>query len=70
MTRETGELPATLARRLEARGHNPSNTSAFLMRTLFTMFAEDTNLIAKDSFKELLKRQRGRSELRRSRHAR
>lgn len=63
VTREIGDLLATLARRLEARGHNPANTSAFLMRTLFTMFAEDTNLIPKDSFKELLKRQRGRPEL-------
>jgi hypothetical protein len=63
VTREIGDLLATLARRLEARGHNPSKTSGFLMRTLFTMFAEDTNLIPKDSFRELLKRQRGRPEL-------
>ncbi|MGY4454050.1 hypothetical protein ACVWZR_008710 [Bradyrhizobium sp. i1.3.1] len=63
VTREIGELLATVARRLEVRGHNPASTSAFLMRTLFTMFAEDTNLIPKDSFKELLRRQRGRPEL-------
>jgi hypothetical protein len=63
VTREIGNLLATLARRLEARGHDASKTSAFLMRILFTMFAEDTNLIPKDSFSDLLKRQRGRPEL-------
>lgn len=63
VTREIGELLATLARRLENRGHTPSTTAAFLMRLLFTMFAEDTNLIPKDSFSLLLKRQRGRPEL-------
>lgn len=63
VTRQIGDLLATLARRLEDRGHEASKTSAFLMRLLFTMFAEDTNLIPKDSFKGLLKRQRGRPEL-------
>lgn len=63
VTREIGELLAILARRLEARGHSPSKAAAFLMRLLFTMFAEDTNLIPRDSFSELLKRQRGRPEL-------
>lgn len=63
VTREIGDLLATLARRLEARGHDATKTSGFLMRLLFTMFAEDTGLIPKDSFKELLRRQRGRPEL-------
>lgn len=62
VTRDIGNLLAALARRLEAR-HDATATSAFLMRLLFTMFAEDTGLIPKDSFKELLKRQRGRPEL-------
>nr|WP_249803692.1 DNA methyltransferase [Bradyrhizobium zhengyangense] len=63
VTREIGELLAILARRLENRGHTPSASAAFLMRLLFTMFAEDTSLIPKDSFSQLLKRQRGRPEL-------
>lgn len=63
VTREMGDLLATLARRLEARGHEATETSGFLMRLLFTMFAEDTNLIPKDSFKDLLRCQRGRPEL-------
>ncbi len=62
VTREIGELLATLARRLEAR-HDATTTSAFLMRLLFTMFAEDTGLIPKNSFKDLLKRQRGKPEV-------
>ena len=63
VTREIGDLLATLARRLEARGHDATKTSGFLMRLLFTMFAEDTGLIPKDSFKDLLRRQRGRPDL-------
>jgi hypothetical protein len=63
VTREIGDLLATLARRLEGRGHSPSRTAAFLMRLLFTMFAEDTNLIPRESFSQLLKRQRGRPDL-------
>lgn len=62
VTREIGDLLATLARRLESR-HSATATSAFLMRLLFTMFAEDTGLIPRDSFKELLRRQRDRPEL-------
>lgn len=62
VTRVIGNLLATLARGLETR-HDPTTTSAFLMRLLFTMFAEDTNLIPEGSFSELLKRQRGRPEL-------
>lgn len=58
VTREIADHLATLARRIEAREQNPDRTAAFLMRLLFTMFAEDTGLIAKDSFKELLRRHR------------
>lgn len=63
VTREIGDLLAILARRLEARGYEPATVSSFLMRLLFTMFAEDTGLLPKDSFKELLKRQRSRPDL-------
>ncbi|AMN39042.1 class I SAM-dependent DNA methyltransferase [Rhodoplanes sp. Z2-YC6860] len=61
-TREIATLLATVARRLEARDHSPENVSGFLMRLLFTIFAEDTSLIPKGSFSGLLVSQRGHPE--------
>ena len=61
-TRDIATLLATVARRLEARGHSAESTSGFLMRVLFTIFAEDTNLIPKGGFSTLLKSQRGHPE--------
>jgi hypothetical protein len=61
-TREIAALLATVARRLESRGHSAESTSAFLTRVLFTFFAEDTNLIPRNSFSDLLKAQRGHSQ--------
>ena len=61
VTREIGVLIANLARRLE-RVHSAERTSGFLMRLLFTMFAEDSGLLPKDSFTAMLKRQRERPE--------
>ncbi len=58
VTREIAELLATVARRLEKRGHSAERTSGFLMRALFTMFAEDSGLIPEKSFTDLLKSQR------------
>ncbi|MCY7281513.1 MAG: hypothetical protein LH610_11595 [Sphingomonas bacterium] len=58
VTREIADLLATVARRIEKRGHNAEATSGFLMRILFTMFAEDSNLIPEGSFTNLLKNQR------------
>nr|WP_166175715.1 class I SAM-dependent DNA methyltransferase [Altererythrobacter segetis] len=56
VTRQVADLLATVSKRLEARGYNAESVSGFLMRVLFTMFAEDTEvLLPKDSFKELLK---------------
>lgn len=63
VTREIGDLIAVLARRLEKRGHSPDKTSGFLMRLLFTMFAEDSGLLPKGSFTIMLQRQRERPEL-------
>ena len=63
VTREIGDLIAVLARRLEKRGHSPDQTSAFLMRLLFTIFAEDSGLLPKGSFTIMLQRQRERPEL-------
>jgi hypothetical protein len=61
-TKEVAALLATVARRLEERGHAPEIVSAFLMRVLFTMFAEDTRLIPERSFTSLLERMREHPE--------
>ena len=58
VTRDIADLLATIARRLEKRGHTAERTSSFLMRLLFTMFAEDSGLIPEKSFTTLLKAQR------------
>lgn len=62
VTRDIADLLATVARRLEKRGHNAEITSGFLMRVLFTMFAEDSGLIPHGSFTTLLKNQRAHPE--------
>ncbi|MFY7835781.1 MAG: class I SAM-dependent DNA methyltransferase [Novosphingobium sp.] len=58
VTRDIADLLAKVARRLEKRGYNAETTSGFLMRVLFTMFAEDSGLIPERSFTTLLKNQR------------
>lgn len=56
VTREIADLLATVSRRLESRGYNAESVSGFLMRVLFTMFAEDTKvLLPENSFKTLLR---------------
>ena len=45
VTRELAEKLGTLAKRLEARGNAPEAVAQFLMRCLFSMFAEDVRLI-------------------------
>lgn len=45
-----GELAATL----EGRGHEPERVARFLIRCVFTMFAEDVDLLPDASFKRLL----------------
>lgn len=62
VTREIADLLATVARRIEKRGHNADRTSGFLMRVLFTMFAEDSGLIPEGSFTTLLTNQRAHPE--------
>lgn len=62
VTRDIADLLATVARRLEKRGYNAETTSGFLMRVLFTMFAEDSGLIPERSFTTLLKNQRAHPE--------
>lgn len=49
-------------RKAEARRAEVERISVFLMRCLFTMFAEDIGLLAKDSFKEMLEGYRGKAD--------
>ena len=54
VTREIAEKLAQLANSLEGAGHEPHAVASFLMRCLFTMFAEDVWLLGKNSFRNLL----------------
>ncbi len=54
VTREIASQLAKLAVSLEKAGHTPEIASAFLMRCLFTMFAEDVGLLTNNVFTHLL----------------
>ena len=54
VTRDLAEKLGRLASALEGKGHDPDETAGFLMRSLFTMFAEDAGLIPEESFTGLL----------------
>jgi SAM-dependent methyltransferase len=54
VTRKIAERLAAVSRTLE-RAHDPEEVALFLMRCVFTMFAEDAALIPTDSFKALLR---------------
>lgn len=54
VTREIAGSLARLAVSLEKDGHDPHGVASFLMRALFTMFAEDVGLLPRDSFSTLL----------------
>lgn len=54
VTRELAERLAKLASLLEQSGHSPEKVAGFLMRCLFTMFAEDVQLLPEKSFTKLL----------------
>ncbi len=56
VTRKVAKALADLAKSLEKDGHDPQVTAGFLQRCLFTMFAEDVELLPKDSFKKLLEK--------------
>lgn len=60
VTREVASRLAELARSFERSGHDPERVAHFLMRCLFTMFAEDVGLLPKASFTTLLKSRRGK----------
>ncbi len=53
-TRQIAERLAVVSKALE-RQHDPEYVALFLMRCIFTMFAEDVGLIPQDSFKRLLR---------------
>jgi hypothetical protein len=62
-TREVAERLAKVSKHLEEiagkdgkKLYDPETVALFLMRCLFTMFAEDVELLPKDSFREILKR--------------
>ena len=54
VTREIAVHLAEVAKSLEATGHAPEVVAGFLTRCLFSMFAEDVQLIPKGAFSELL----------------
>ena len=54
VTREIAGSLAKLAVSLEKDGHDPHGVASFLMRALFTMFAEDVGLLPRNSFSTLL----------------
>ena len=62
VTRQISDRLAALGNSLERDGHPSETVARFLMRCLFAMFAEDVELMPKDSFTDLLKRLRGRPE--------
>jgi hypothetical protein len=54
VTREIATRIAKVSKALEEQGHATEDVAMFLMRMLFTMFAEDVELLPKDCFKALL----------------
>ena len=54
VTREIAGQLAELAKSLEHSGHAADAVAQFLMRCLFTMFAEDVKLLPHESFRKLL----------------
>ncbi|AMJ62517.1 class I SAM-dependent DNA methyltransferase [Bosea sp. PAMC 26642] len=54
VTRAIAQRLAAVSKSLE-RANDPEDVALFLMRCLFTMFAEDVGLIRKDGFKALLR---------------
>ncbi len=63
VTREIAARLAELAKSLEQGGRAPEAVAQFLMRCLFTMFAEDVRLLPADSFRNLLAAHRERPDV-------
>ena len=62
VTREIADQLARLAKLLEGAGHSAELVAGFLMRCLFTMFAEDVELLPTHAFTDLLKRLKGKPD--------
>lgn len=58
VTRQVAMQLAALARSLEGSGHKPDHVAAFLTRALFSMFAEDVELLPEGAFLRLLQTHR------------
>jgi hypothetical protein len=56
VTRAIAERLAAVSKALERDRHKPEDVALFLMRCLFTMFAEDVGLLPHASFRNLLER--------------
>ncbi|MGQ0444330.1 MAG: class I SAM-dependent DNA methyltransferase [Beijerinckiaceae bacterium] len=56
VTREIAERLAKVSKHLEDKKHDPETVALFLMRCLFTMFAQSVELLPKDSFSAVLKK--------------
>ncbi|WP_284186809.1 class I SAM-dependent DNA methyltransferase [Zoogloea oryzae] len=56
VTRQIADQLASLAKSLEAADHPAEKVASFLMRALFTMFAEDVGLLPDRAFTQLLER--------------
>ncbi len=63
VTREIAARIAKVSQALEKAGHATEEVAMFLMRVLFTMFAEDVELLPKESFKDLLHDCAGKPEI-------
>ena len=62
VTRQMAERLADLAQSLERSGHSPERVANFLMRAIFTMFAEDVKLLPANKWTELLESLHGEVE--------
>ena len=62
VTREIATHLAELGKSFEDQNYDSQTVARFLMRCLFSMFAEDVELIPKNSFTELLVKLRGHPE--------
>ena len=56
VTRAIAERLAAVSKALEEHKHPPEDVAMFLMRCLFTMFAENVGLLPENSFKDVLAR--------------
>ncbi|MBS0437825.1 MAG: class I SAM-dependent DNA methyltransferase, partial [Proteobacteria bacterium] len=63
VTREIAAKLAELAKSLERAGHRAELVAQFLMRCLFTMFAEDVTLLPHDAFLNLLQKHADRPDV-------